>query len=106
MENLNKENFFNVAERTYPYAITVFKNWIDKYKKENNWYSLFAGTTVYRTGGIPEFHDLPFDMQSGIFMRFAADQMKGKKEEFYIGESEMMGLVTQLFNAIENDETY
>ncbi len=73
MENLNKENFWNEMQKKYPNAMGEFCNWIDIYKKENNWDSLFnAGLMVPIRGQsvAPKFHDLPLAMQMGIINEF------------------------------------
>jgi len=75
MDNLNKENFWNDVYDKYPNATQVFCDWIDVYKKENNWDELFnAG---HDTRGdlteAPKFHDLPIEMQQGIWIKFVRE---------------------------------
>ncbi len=65
MQNLTKENFFNDLQVKYPHAMHYFQDWIDQYKKENNWQELF--------GWDLKFHHLPFDMQRGILTRYAEE---------------------------------
>lgn len=81
-ENLNKENFFNDMKKKYPEAMQKFCDFIDQYKKDNNWKELFnegvsimmplprpMRTSVGKTID-PKYHDLPIAMQVGIFIEF------------------------------------
>lgn len=86
METLTKENFWNEMEQKYPKAMKHFNEWIDSYKKKNNWEILFnagwyAGiATSYTKEGIPynyfnkhqtpKYHELPIAMQFGIFIEY------------------------------------
>jgi hypothetical protein len=83
MKNLNKENFWDEMELKYPVAMHVFKGWIDQYKKEVNWDRLFRERYLDEMCGIdapaPEFHNIPFDMQIGILMRFSSEIFHGSK---------------------------
>lgn len=63
---LNKKNFFNEMEEKYPQPMLMFLAWIDEYKRLVNWNELF--------GERIKFHNLPFDMQSGIWYRFIIEQ--------------------------------
>lgn len=66
----------------YPKAMKVFSDWIDEYKKKNNWKRLFNGgvgihdndypasDTVSITSA-PKYHDLPIALQLGIWNEFA-----------------------------------
>ena len=62
MENLNKENFWNEAMEKYPVPTEKFCKWIDGYKKLVLWNEIFDCTV--------KFHDIPYDMQTGIICRF------------------------------------
>ena len=62
MEELTKENFWDEIYKKYPVEFKKFADWIDGYKKKNNWGELFA----------PPYHYLPKAMQIGIFMEFAS----------------------------------
>lgn len=42
MENLNKENFWDELYKKYPKGMKVFCDWIDEYKKQNNWDEFFC----------------------------------------------------------------
>lgn len=67
MENLNKENFWDVLMEKHPKAMKEFCEWIDKYKAANAWPLLFSGDQI-------KFHDLPIDMQLGIILWFIEEK--------------------------------
>lgn len=58
--NLDKE-FWNNMHTSFPDAVECFYKWIEDYKKEIDWKSLF---------GDKNFSDIPFEMQNGIMARF------------------------------------
>ena len=60
--NMNKANFWDNIYEAYPKAVQEFYDFIDAYKKENNWDNLFKE-------GI-KFHDIPIEMQFGIWLEF------------------------------------
>lgn len=62
MENLSKENFWDQLQEKNPRAMDLFNKWIDKYKEEVGWVSLF--------GPDLKFHDMPFEFQNGVIARF------------------------------------
>lgn len=62
LTNLNKENLFDKLYEDYPNAMKEFCDWIDGYKKENNWNDLFGEHIKY--------HHLPIAMQIGIWCDF------------------------------------
>src|SRR6185369_14480780 len=73
MENVNKENLFNELMEKYPEGMKIFCDFIDEYKKKNNWDVLFNGnkTTLFGPKTIsPKFHELPIAMQTGIWFEF------------------------------------
>lgn len=72
MMNLNKEKFWTPLMEKYPEAVEHFCKWIDEYKKEIGWDSIFKE-------GV-KFHDLPYDMQNGILARFDLEKFNGKKQ--------------------------
>lgn len=76
-ENLTKENFWNGIKEKYPKASKEFCDWVDAYKEENNWDSLFNSDYVPAfqepTCPAPKYHDLPIAMQFGIFVQFVFD---------------------------------
>lgn len=77
--NLNKANFFDEAFEKYPDAAKKFHTWIDNYKKEIGWNKLFGNTIridirdFIDAARAPKFHELPFDMQKGIILRFLCE---------------------------------
>lgn len=62
MNNLNKENFWDSCKKEFPAAMKDFCNWIDDYKKQNDWGNLI--------GKKVKFHDLPLAMQMGIWNEY------------------------------------
>ncbi len=85
-ECLTKENFWDEAMGKYPLAVTVFCEWIDKYKEKVGWNNLFGYTikgfnpismsptglsgTVTEKEGRVKYHDLPIAMQFGVYLEF------------------------------------
>lgn len=95
MQNLNKQNFWIAIETRYPNAYYKFCKWIDGYKQEVKWDTLF-GNSLKENMDVPatKFHGLPIEMQAGILVRF---------------EVEVMGVETwepprMLHNAMESTE--
>jgi hypothetical protein len=92
-ENLNKENFWDELYAKYPEQVQHFCNWIDEYKRRNNWEVLFndkvwcadnQGEGAYQITQAPKFHHLPIAMQMGIWMEYLEDQqprMVGQNHE-------------------------
>jgi hypothetical protein len=90
MENLTKENFFNEIEARYPKAIKAFSEWIDEYKNSVIWEVLFnhnphfyqtkqhAEINASSNWQAPKFHDLPYELQVGIIMRFISETVAGE----------------------------
>jgi hypothetical protein len=80
MESLTKENFWDEMEQKYPKAMKHFKEWVDRYKIENNWDYLFNANynkepwSNYiggpETTEAPKYHELPIAMQFGIFLEW------------------------------------
>lgn len=74
LENLTKENFWNDLKVKYPLGVQAFCDWVDEYKKVNNWDELFnegdsdGDDSYYRKS--PKYHDLPLAFQLGIFAEF------------------------------------
>lgn len=103
MENLNKENFWDEMEEKYPAEIHVFKGWIDVYKKEVNWNRLFREPYVDEMAGVnapaPEFHDIPFDMQVGILMRFSSEIFHGSQPK--MTPDDIKPMVQQTFEKLD-----
>lgn len=79
--NINNENFFNHCKEEYPKAVKYFCDWIDNLKFSLNYNDLFnegatstkmLGSTLTScyTTKAPKFHELPFELQEGIIMKF------------------------------------
>lgn len=75
-ENLTKENFWNELQEKYPYGMKIFCDWIDEYKKANDWDSLFPITKRKKHWMDIKFHHLPLAMQIGIWLEFAQTHTK------------------------------
>lgn len=73
---LTKDNCFDELMQKYPKAMKIFCNWIDEYKKEVQWDNLFGNYTATGDIGLDsiKFHDIPYDMQVGIWIRFLLAQ--------------------------------
>lgn len=75
---LTKEGFWNGMMDKYPNATKEFCDWIDKYKEEVFWNTLFNGGISESQGHgepiitsvAPKYHDLPYAMQLGIFLTY------------------------------------
>ncbi len=69
---LTKETFWNPMMEKYPLATAKFCEWIDEYKIAIGWKELFNDGKAW-AGGItiaPKYHDLPQEMQIGIWFAF------------------------------------
>ena len=100
-EGLTKENFFNEMEQQFPNAMKLFCEWIDEYKKAVNWNERFDSESL----GINEFNDLPYDMQVGIWIKFADDTLNRlfeQPEYSYSGDLEED--IKTVFNEINDLE--
>lgn len=64
MVTLTKENFWDEMSQKYPKATAHFKLWVDQYKSEHDWASMF-GHLEYK-----KYHELPIAMQFGIFLEY------------------------------------
>lgn len=72
-ENLNKENFWNSLQEQFPKSMKEFCDYIDLYKKENDWNQMFSGNCrcySHNEMPIPKFHEIPIEMQLGIVISF------------------------------------
>jgi len=74
---LTKEMFWDEIEATFPKSMKLFLKWIDEYKEAVCWNGLFGehetknnGRTVC-SGRAPKFHEIPYEMQQGIWIKFA-----------------------------------
>lgn len=75
MKTLTKENYFDDLTEKCPRAMEHFLKWIDEYKKEVGWCNLFRPLTTGGAKGFTyiKFHQLPYEMQVGIMLRYAKD---------------------------------
>ncbi len=92
-KGLTKENFWDDIIEQYPVPTKMFCEWVDEYKKAVNWNAMFAAneTTMQLHSSKYKFHDLPYDMQVGIWIRFADDtlnQFFEQPEYSYCGDLE------------------
>lgn len=97
MENLNKENFWNEMDARYPAAMHVFKGWIDMYKKEVKWDELFGEDLLEPV----KFHDLPYEMQIGIILRFISEIFKDKGTN-YLGPDQTKGMISKALDDLNH----
>lgn len=93
MDSLTKENTWNALEAKYPKAFAHFSEWMDNYKKEVNWDKLFNNLVdpemlkdlkPYAKDGdvATKFHDLPFELQIGVLLRYMAEHHTDLDEDF------------------------
>ncbi len=66
-DNLNKHNFWDILYKECPKTMNVFCSFIDNYKMEVQWNLIFSDHLSLK------FHDIPFEMQLGIILRFFND---------------------------------
>ena len=104
MDSLTKENFWNELHAKYPQAVDKFCKWIDEYKKEVDWGHLILHFPHgHQKAGLPrKFHDLPFDIQIGILMRYIEEHHNVITREEYIERRRTM--ITQFFSDNQNQE--
>lgn len=73
-EPIRKE-FWDEMKEKFPFAFEEFSNWIDQFKIDINWNSLFRDDDVgCAQTAPPKFHDLPQPMQLGIWIQFMLDR--------------------------------
>jgi hypothetical protein len=82
-QTLTKENFWDGMTVRFPKSMKMFGKWIDDYKKEVDWNSLFnAWVLTYPAADGKEstilslakkFHEIPYAMQQGIWIEFAKE---------------------------------
>lgn len=104
-KGLTKENFFNEMMEQYPKATKEFCDWIDDYKASVNWNSLFKANenTMQLHSSTYKFHEIPYDMQVGIWIAFAMDTLEHlfeQPEYSYCGDLEED--IKTVFKEIEN----
>lgn len=110
MENLN-QNFWDNISKEYPDASKVFTDWLDGYKKRNNWDRLFQSGFItcrraYDGNGYDvtgetytrELSEIPLAMQIGIMIEFYI-LYDGKSRDI-LNEWKTEALL--LFNSLQN----
>jgi len=110
-EGLTKENFFNEMNEIFPNAMRLFGKWIDEYKKKVEWDQLFQNKALrnpqqsitYPTA--IKFHNIPYDMQVGIWIAFAdttLNELFEQPEYVYCGD--LREDIKEVFNEINDLE--
>lgn len=66
LKSLTKENFWNELQEKYPDLMKEFCEFIDAYKEKVGWAHLLGRAVKY--------HDLPIEMQIGIFIQFTLER--------------------------------
>jgi hypothetical protein len=94
-DTLTKENFWNDIMKEFPEEMNNFCEWIDEYKAEVQWTNLFSP-------GI-KFHDIPYEMQQGIWLEYVCQQggCQYEIEDFF--EFDLRKEIRGYFNAIHVD---
>lgn len=69
MNNLNRQNFFNNLVEKFPIPMADFYKWIDRYKEQVGWNQILGNELT----GSPKFHDLPFELQYGVLLRYFSE---------------------------------
>lgn len=75
--SLTKENFWNELTEYSPSVMDDFCKWIDEYKKRVDWGQLFYTPHSPQNRDI-KFHDIPIEMQVGIFFQFTLEYWTGE----------------------------
>lgn len=73
MDNLSKKGFWDILYKKYPNDMQHFCNWIDQYKNNVNWKSLFPIASRNHYWVDMKFHHLPIAMQIGIFLQYVSE---------------------------------
>jgi hypothetical protein len=93
---LTKSNFWHAIEKDYPNAFKSFSKFIDDYKYKVAWRWLFGMFNKTK------YHELPDEMQLGIFFRFACLKRNGCVIELHHIESENDNITNEyLINTIK-----
>lgn len=73
-QTLTKENFWNEIMVQYPKSTKTFCEWIDAYKAAVSWDTVF---NIRFPGGVraAKFHEIPYEMQQGIWITFARETL-------------------------------
>ncbi len=91
---ITKDMFWDFIEKKYPKTFKIFGDWIDDYKKENNWLTLFNDSQLFISDVqtiAPKFHELPTAMQFGIIIQFAQESMGSPPFKPFVDNMENFG---------------
>ena len=72
-KTLTKEGFWNSMMERFPLSMKLFCKWIDDYKEAVKWTNLFNEHSLESapvTIKAPKFHEIPYEMQQGIWICF------------------------------------
>lgn len=105
---LTKENFWNEMMTTFPKSMKIFCAWIDEYKEAVFWKGLFGqhetkgrGITICSSVA-PKFHDIPYEMQQGIWICFVNDTLhKFFEQPEYDYQFDLAEDIKQVFGELE-----
>lgn len=104
MTNLDKrldKPLWDKIQEQFPNSMKYFIYWFDHYKKAVGWEGLFNETIIVQA---PKFHDLPYEMQHGIWISFASDVLNTLYEQpEYTPLLDVEEEVNQVFKEIEQD---
>jgi hypothetical protein len=92
---LTKENFWDKIYELYPEKLQEFYDWIDQYKKRPEW-KLIIQERV-------KFHELPFDLQFGIMVRYNQEVLKLEWDGDLVRPAYMKQDIMDLFFRAAND---
>jgi hypothetical protein len=82
----------------YPLATQAFCDWVDKYKVEIDWLSLFDNDWPVEV----KFHHLPIEMQIGILSRFIIQYEDLRPVPYMEGRDTMVLCLKDRFCCIES----
>jgi len=82
--NEDKKRLWAELEERYPEEVGRFKDWVDGYKERVGWAELFAPRQFVVDGAQeerrPKFHELPLEMQVGIFGLYAFERERSEQQ--------------------------
>jgi len=71
MSDSDSKKYWDAVKETCPDAFLIFSRWIDEYKESVGWNFLFSSYKEGKeTKSLIKFHDLPYEMQIGVLLRF------------------------------------
>lgn len=71
------KDFWDALFESYPRAVKEFYDFIDEYKVLNNWNEYFRERI--------KFHDIPIELQLGVWILFLNEQGCGNSYDYTIG---------------------